>query len=101
VARFEKREQSVAAFCREEGVSEASFYQWRKRLADTPAQGPSDPTDAAAGFKPVSVLAAASIAVRLPGGTRLRVPSSDPYALRLVLETLASFDAQRSGGGSC
>ena len=100
--RFEEGQQSVAAFCRDEGVSEASYYQWRKRLAEPSAQGPGgDGADAAAGFKPVRVLTATSIAVRLPGGTRLRVPSSDPQAVRLVIETLACLDAQRAGDGPC
>ena len=99
--RFEERQQSVAAFCRAEGVSEAAFYQWRRRLAETPVQEPDDGADAAIGFKPVRVLAATSIVVRLPGGTRLRVPSADPQALRLVIETVAGLDAQRVGGGPC
>lgn len=30
--RFERQEGSVAAFCKAEGISVASFYQWRKKL---------------------------------------------------------------------
>jgi transposase-like protein len=99
--RFEEGQQSVAAFCRDEGVSDASFYQWRRRLAEPSVQELDREADATTGFRPVRVLTATHISVRLPGGTRLRVPSSDPQAVRLVIETLAHLDTQRVGGGSC
>jgi len=98
---YEKGRQSVAAFCRDEGVSEASFYQWRRRLAEPPVQELDSEADVRAGFRPVHVLRAARISVCLPGGTRLRVPSSDPQAVRLVIETLARLDVQRAGGSPC
>ena len=94
--RFRKAGESVAEFCRKEGVSAPSFYQWRKRLARQPG-----PREEASGFKPVRLVAAASVAVRLPGGTQLRVPTSDPEALRLVIDTVARADVQRAGGGPC
>jgi hypothetical protein len=31
--RYERAGQTVAEFCRHEGVSVPSFYQWRKQLA--------------------------------------------------------------------
>jgi hypothetical protein len=34
---------SIAAFCRREGVSTASFYAWRRRLATPPVTAPSHP----------------------------------------------------------
>ena len=30
--RFEESQQTVAEFCKAEGVSEGSFYQWKRRL---------------------------------------------------------------------
>ena len=33
--RFDRVGQSVAAFCREEGISQGAFYYWKKRLADS------------------------------------------------------------------
>jgi transposase-like protein len=93
LARFEQAQQSVAEFCRQEGVSAPSFYQWRKRLAERP--------QAAASFRPVRLVPAAGVTVQLPGGTQLEVPTSDRRALRLVLQTLARADARRAGGDGC
>ena len=94
--RFEEGRQSVAEFCRKEGVSAPSFYQWRKRLTQRPAAA-----EEAAGFRPVRLVGSAGVAVQLPGGTQLQVPTSDRRALRLVIDTLARVDAQRAGGGPC
>jgi len=96
MTRFEEAQQSVAEFCRKEGVSSPSFYQWRKRLARRPR-----PAEEAAGFRPVRLVGSAGVAVQLPGGTQLHVPISDARALRLVLVTLARLDARRVGGGRC
>ena len=91
--RFEKSRQSIAAFCREEGVSTPSFYLWRKRLGVAPAV-PSDITPAPAGFRPVRFLPAASLTAQLPGGTQLIVPMSDAEGLRAVIDAVARVDAQ-------
>ncbi|MHB1036476.1 MAG: IS66 family insertion sequence element accessory protein TnpA [Pirellulales bacterium] len=102
MARFRKARQSVAEFCRKEEVSAPSFYQWRKRLAQRPRSA-----EKAAGFRPVRLagtngtLVAAAVAVQLPGGTQLHVPTSERRALRLVIDTLVRADAQRAGGGPC
>ena len=63
--------QTVAAFCRERGLSENSFYVWKRRLR----QGQAAPfvevktasADAGAGGK------ASAVEVRLRGRRRLRV----------------------------
>ena len=34
--RFEESQQTVAEFCRTEGVSEPAFYEWKRRLGRTP-----------------------------------------------------------------
>jgi transposase-like protein len=102
MARFREAQQSVAEFCRQEGVSAPSFYQWRKRLAQRsrPAAGTNGRL-VAAGFRPVQLVGSAAVAVQLPGGTQLQVPTSERRALRLVIDTLARADAQRTGGGPC
>ena len=96
MARFQEGQQSVLEFCRKEGISAPSFYQWRKRLARR-----ARPAEEAAGFRPVRLVGSAGVAVQLPGGTQLQVPTSDRRALRLVIDTLARVDAQRGGGGPC
>ncbi len=102
MTRFQQGQQSVAEFCRKEGVSAPAFYHWRKRLA-----GRSGPAEEAAGFWPVRLAGANGtwvadgIAVRLPSGTQLQVPTSDRRVLRLVIGTLARADARRAGGGPC
>ncbi len=50
---------------------------------------------------PVRLVGSAGVVVQLPGGTQLHVPTSDPQALRLVIDTLARADAERAGGGPC
>jgi len=94
--RFQATEQSVAEFCRQEGVSAPSFYQWRKRLTQRVGL-----TEEATGFRPVRLIPSASVFVQLPGGTQLHVPTSDAQALRLVVDTLSHADAQRAGGRPC
>ena len=96
MTRFQKAGQSVAEFCRQEGVSAVSFYQWRKRLAGQPRRA-----EETAGFTPVRLVAGTSVTVHLPGGTQLHVPTSDPQALRLVIDLLARADAQRAGEAPC
>jgi hypothetical protein len=96
MTQFQEARHSVAEFCRQEGVSVPSFYQWRKRLAQR-----SRPAEEATGFRPVRLVNPAGVAVQLPGGTQLQVPTSDRRALRLVIDTVARADAQRAGGGPC
>ena len=102
--RFDTSNSSVSRFCRREGVSVASFYHWRKKLgapADTPPAGqrPSRPC----AFKPLSITAATSptIAVHLPGGARLEVPSGDYQTVRVVVRELVRCGRAVGGGDSC
>ena len=100
LARFGRTRVSVVEFCRDEGVSPASFYQWRRKLSRL--QPEHEQADGGpAGFTPVRVVGSAGLVVQLPGGTRLQVPTADPHALELVLQTLARLDAERAGGESC
>lgn len=91
--RFEKSRQSIAAFCREEGISAPSFYLWRKRLGATPAARPGT-APAPEGFRPVRFLPIVSLTAQLPGGTQLVVPLSDPEGVRTVIDAVARVDAQ-------
>jgi len=99
LARFRRGRQSVAEFCRKEGVSAPSFYLWRRRLAQppVPAGAPVELRD----FAPIRLTTAASVSVELPGGTALHVPTSDREALRVVIAALVRADARRTGAASC
>jgi hypothetical protein len=100
MTRFEKTRRTVAGFCRDEGVSVPTFYQWRKKLAQR-QQEREDAGGGASGFAPVRLVASAGVAVQLPGGTQLHIPTSDPEALQVVIQTVARVDADRMGGASC
>jgi putative transposase len=96
LVRFHASQASVAEFCRQEGVSQPSFYLWRKRLS---SQGAARPRSSApAGFRAVQVVAATNVSVQLPGGTQLMVPTTDLDSLRAVIETVARVDAARVEG---
>lgn len=82
IDRFERTNQSVAQFCAAEGVSTASFYQWRRRLRSDDCSVNSS----VARFVPVSLRTAPPVepttvmSVELPGGVRVRFEVTDPAA---------------------
>ena len=90
---------SVREFCRTAGVSEPSFYAWRKKLGTrktnnrapagtaTPRQ---DRADNGRAFVPLQVLdAAQALEIIHPLGYRIQVTGDvDPVALRRVIEAL-------------
>lgn len=95
--RFEKHPSTIKEFCRREGVSEPSFYLWRKRLGLKNAQKPvraESPAESPAGFRPVRLLTRESLVAHLPGGMRMVVPMSEPDGLRAVIDALARVDAE-------
>jgi transposase-like protein len=75
---------SVSAFCREHGVSDQSFYTWRKRLSG------SEPVRFALVEANAPVTKAeAPIELILTSGDRLRIaPGADAATLRTVLNVL-------------
>jgi len=76
--------QKVRPFCRERGIGEHSFYQWRKRLRE------KQPVRfAVLETKTASAEMAAALELILNGGERLRIgKGADGATLRLVLEAL-------------
>jgi transposase-like protein len=89
---------SVRAFCRREGLNEASFYSWRRRLNEEES---SARAESGVGFvevmrsvpEPVwqtEVARRVALEVLLPGGLVVRVPEGfDGPTLRQVVETLS------------
>lgn len=75
---------SVSAFCREHGISDQSFYGWRKRLAGTrPLRFALVETN-----RPLSS-ETQPIDLILVSGDRLRItPGADAATLRIVLGVL-------------
>ena len=105
LARFGKCKLTVKEFCRQEGVSNPSFYQWRKRLTKDP-QGSkhsrrtgerSVETEKPQSFVPVRVSSAEDLSnsvfgsvlaeVEFPNGIRIRVPATHAEALRIAILT--------------
>ena len=86
IAEQERSGLSVKQFCKERGLTEYSFYAWRKRLrekqpvrfalAERPGQRPEPPTEAV-------------LELVLTTGERLRIGAGvDGVTLRAVLDAL-------------
>jgi transposase-like protein len=83
LAQQEQNGVTVRAFCQQHQVSEYSFYQWRKRLAE------QLPVKFALVETNRSVAAAAGVEVILTTGERLRIASgADAATVRLALSVL-------------
>ena len=94
VRRFQKAGMTVVGFCEAEGVSTASFYRWRKKLAAQPTSTRNDEHTPA--FRAVRVTpAGAAVAIRLPGGARVEVPTANLDAVRAVLGELLRHDSKQ------
>lgn len=101
--RFGRSELSVTRFCAAEGVSVASFYLWRKKLAAARREAPGQATaHEGQAFSPVTLVGTSALVVELPGGTRLQVPAGNVAWLQAALEEIAAADARwYAGGASC
>ena len=100
VCRFEQCGLTVAEFCQREGYSAASFYQWRRRLAD------ASEFNQKAAFVPVELSTAAltfpnqnepgeqtDLRIELPGGglVRLDADATDQQQCRLIRNIIRSL----------
>jgi len=115
LARFEGSGLTVVGFCEKEGVSAASFYQWRRKLdamdksrreIDATMQPlasrrlASRPVSSSA-FQAVEVLPAitAAATMRLPNGVEIEL-GGDLRAFDLLLERLLDGAHRRNGAAS-
>src|SRR5437879_4079905 len=95
LARWRRSGLKVREFCRSEGISEPTFYGWRRRLAQSEETRPA--------FLPVQVVSESveppltrGIEVVLANGRCLRVaPGFDPNTLTQLVALL------EGGRGSC
>jgi transposase-like protein len=90
---------SIRRFCAAEGISEPSFYAWRKKLQERQHDGTRIPktrgreaavSNSARLFVPLKLLdAAATLEIVHPLGCRIQVTGDvNPVALRHVIEAL-------------
>ena len=93
LARFNKSNLTVAQFCQQEGVSDPTFYQWRKRLKGSGRKAklfrrPESPRNVKSRpFVPVNVSASMFTEIEFPNGVRVRVPATNAEALRMAIAT--------------
>lgn len=92
--RWQNSGWTVRAFCAEQGVSEASFFAWRRTLAERD-QRPAAPPESPATFVPLRVIATPApeagrpFEVVLNDERVVRVPAGfDPASLRQLLAIL-------------
>jgi transposase len=86
--------RTIRAFCAEQGVSQASFFAWRRTIAQRD-QPHAAPPESSAAFVPLRVIArptappAQSFEVVLNDDRVVRVPAGfDPASLRQLLAIL-------------
>ena len=106
VRRFGLAGTTVNRFCEKEGVSAASFYRWRKKLAvqkQTTRCGKPTTRDGnhTPAFQTVRVTPTdAAVSIQLPGGAKIDVPTANLDAVRVVLGELLQHDTMRNRGES-
>lgn len=86
IAQQEKSGPSVSAFCREQGLSEPTFYAWRQRLRKQMRKQNTPVRFALVETKPAEETVP-PIELMLASGDRLRIPH-DAATLKLVLAVL-------------
>ena len=90
IARWRRSGISIGDFCIDQGVSESSFYSWKRELAARD-QAVTPTTTAMPTFVPVRVAPSATIEVVLRSGVVVRVPvGADPSAVAQLVAALGA-----------
>lgn len=104
--KFQVFHGSVRQFCQLQGVSVASFYQWRAKLTDERNSSSSNTSAAAQDsnaphFVPLQLVQPTTphalpthAAIVLAGGTRIELPSDDSPVLHAVIRSVMHEDAK-------
>jgi transposase-like protein len=115
--RYQKSGQTVARFCQNEGIAEASFYQWKKKLAGQPSaskarliadsarehvqppQQQGESTLAGSRFQSVELLPVPSsvTTILLPNGIEIKL-GSDLRVIELLVKQLLQRSADLEAG---
>ena len=85
---------SIGEFCRQEGVSAASFYAWRRRLAGAGSSETRSPRFVPVDL-PAPVMAAGGVRIELPGGAVLALP--EETSAELLTTAIRAVLAATSG----
>ena len=86
IAAQQRSGMSVKQFCKEQGLTEYSFYAWRKRLRE---EGPVRFALVERNARRQERVAEAALELVLATGERLRIGTGvDPATLRAVLDVL-------------
>ncbi len=107
--RFESGAATVAAFCAAEGVSIASFYQWRAKLGSGESNGDVSASNVQKGarsaaqphhptFVPVHISASSEVAIHLPGGVRVMLPAHERELIERTIAMLVCATAAQERG---
>lgn len=91
IADWQSSRLSVRDFCQAQGISEASFYAWRKQIAHRDRDG-AKAVPVAPAFIPLRVAPTAVIEVVLTTGLIVRVPAGVDSAV--VAQLVAALGAQ-------
>ena len=97
---FERSGLSVVNFCREEGVSTPSFYQWRKKLRSNAETGPGPMarkrTDRRGSFVPLLVEPIREcFRIHFLDRAVVEIPVCESSTLLCAVERLAAADCVR------
>jgi transposase-like protein len=91
--------QTIAAFCGSIGVSENSFYVWRRKLKARHKVASQSKASLGHSFVPLSIVgsdgASDRIEIDLPCGAVVRVPGHEPL-IRQTLKVLLEFGVMNS-----
>ena len=85
VADWKKSGQTIAAFCTARGLSQASFYAWRRKFARHDRVPPAET------FVPLTIVPDAVVEIVLPTSIVVRVPAAaDAAAVAKLVAALGA-----------
>jgi len=95
--RFESSERKTAEFCADEGVSQANFYAWRRKLGLAKPRVNKKPRafEQVEVSQQVVVNSVPAFSARLPGGIEIEASGASEQALRTIVNELVRASADR------